>query len=117
MSYQDLMNDIHIAQRDAGEKAVIRHLEQQGLVAALNEPLKPKQMNTGDIAKAMYRAFGKCQHANDLRLARSQNVFGVFPSQLAWEELPPIERACWIAAASEAVAQVATMNAIQPSGE
>jgi hypothetical protein len=100
MSHEALMHSIQIAQRDAAEQAVIRHLESQ----ELKEP--SPQITLTDIAKAMYRAYYK--QAVDLR---TENPIEFLPLEPEWEFANDPVQLCWLACAAEAVAQVAAMNA------
>lgn len=96
MSYEQLMNSIATAQRDAGEKEVIAHLEAIGLVGP--SPIAVKIRN---IAAAMYHAYGK---------QGGGKTFDGKPLP-TYLELGADRQACWEAAAHEAIAQVAAMNA------
>lgn len=98
MSFENLMASIAVAQRDAGEQAVIRHLEAQGLVTPAQKATEPKLT---EIAKAMQTRYSSALALHSGR-ARSAND---------WDALDDVKQLAWIAAAGEAVAQVAAMNA------
>lgn len=99
MSFEQLMQSIALEQRDAGERAVIRHLEAQGLVT----PAMPRQepISLTNIAQAMYKKYIRT-------VAEAQQVS--VGSYEVWNDLPEEHKLGLIAAAGEAVALVAAMN-------
>lgn len=96
MSFEQLMQSIAFEQRDAGERAVIRHLEKQGLVTPAQKASEPRLT---EIAQAIY-----CRYRNAMSLHCGQAIN-------EWDDLADVNQLAWIAAAGEAVAQVAAMNA------
>lgn len=98
MSYEHLMQSIAVAQRHAGEQAVIRHLEAQGLVTPAE---RSTDVQLIEIAKAMQTRYKNAVALHSGR-ARSANE---------WDALDDVKQLAWIAAAGEAVAQVVALNA------
>ena len=99
MIHQSFAESMRVSQRDAGEQAVIRHLEARGLVMPAQ---RANDTQLSDIAQAMYARY---ERALCLHLGESKS------EPCDWHALDDVAQLAWIAAAGEAVAQVAAMNA------
>jgi hypothetical protein len=108
MSHEELMHSIAIAQRDAGERAVIAHLQAQGLIEA---PESPQQGNL-----ALQTVIARLEEQAALHVWSSNDFFNMDPIEADMSlEMLKIARSMHSEAASELISAANHLRLLLPA--